>query len=44
MASADALVAAIDEVEERLQAHFPNLHWSFFESDAGKPRAEPAAL
>ena len=44
MASADALVAAIDEVEERLQAHFPNLHWSFFEPDAGKPRPKPAAL
>ena len=44
MASADALVAAIDEVEERLQAHFPSLHWSFFEPDAGKPQPEPAAL
>ncbi|MEO8014709.1 MAG: cation diffusion facilitator family transporter [Polaromonas sp.] len=44
MPSADALVAAIDEVEERLQAHFPSLHWSFFEPDAGNPRPEPAAL
>ncbi|RZL01406.1 MAG: cation diffusion facilitator family transporter [Rubrivivax sp.] len=35
MPSADALVAAIDEVEERLQAHFPALRWSFFEPDAG---------
>lgn len=35
MPSAEALVSAIDEVEERLQAHFPSLHWSFFEPDAG---------
>ena len=41
MTSAEALVVAIDEVEERLQAHFPNLNWSFFEPDAGKPRPEP---
>ncbi|MDB5938685.1 MAG: cation diffusion facilitator family transporter [Polaromonas sp.] len=42
MPSADALVAAIDAVEERLQAHFPDLHWSFFEPDAGKPPGQPA--
>jgi divalent metal cation (Fe/Co/Zn/Cd) transporter len=42
MPSADALIAAIDRVEERLQANFPNLHWSFFEPDAGNPRPLPA--
>jgi cation diffusion facilitator family transporter len=35
MPSADALVAAINEVEERMQAHFPLMRWSFFEPDAG---------
>jgi hypothetical protein len=44
MPSADALVCAIDEVEERLQAHFPNLRWSFFEPDAGKPKPKLGAL
>ncbi|QDL36625.1 cation diffusion facilitator family transporter [Rhodoferax sediminis] len=44
MPSADALVSAIDEVEERLQAHFPNLRWSFFEPDAGKPKPKLGAL
>jgi divalent metal cation (Fe/Co/Zn/Cd) transporter len=39
MPSADALVFAIDEVEERLQARFPGLRWSFFEPDAGLPKA-----
>jgi len=43
MPSADALVAAIDAVEERLQAHFPDLHWSFFEPDAGHARKPPPA-
>lgn len=43
MPSADALVAAIDAVEERLQAHFPDLHWSFFEPDAGHPPKPLAA-
>lgn len=40
MPSADALVSAIDEVEERMQAHFPTLRWSFFEPDAGTPSDE----
>ena len=44
MPSADALVSAIDEVEERLQAHFPSLHWSFFEPDAGIPKPRADAL
>jgi cation diffusion facilitator family transporter len=35
MPSADALVSAINDVEERMQAHFPGLRWSFFEPDAG---------
>lgn len=35
MPSADALVSAINDVEERMQAHFPVLRWSFFEPDAG---------
>lgn len=39
MPSADALVAAIDDVEERMQARFPGLRWSFFEPDAGLPQA-----
>lgn len=39
MPSADALVAAIDDVEERMQARFPDLRWSFFEPDAGTPKA-----
>lgn len=41
MPSAEALVAAIDEVEERLQARFPAVRWSFFEPDAGLPKAPP---
>lgn len=36
MPSADALVAAIDEVEERMQRQFPGLRWTFFEPDAGR--------
>ncbi|CAN5436871.1 cation diffusion facilitator family transporter [soil metagenome] len=44
MPSAEALVSAIDVVEERLQARFPNLHWSFFEPDAGIPKAGPGAI
>jgi len=43
MPSAEALVSAIDEVEERLQARFPSLHWSFFEPDAGKPKPPSGA-
>jgi len=43
MPSADALVAAIDVVEERLQAQFPDLHWSFFEPDDGHPPKPPSA-
>jgi divalent metal cation (Fe/Co/Zn/Cd) transporter len=35
MPTADALVSAIDDVEERMQAQFPHLRWSFFEPDAG---------
>ncbi len=44
MPSAEALVSAIDEVEERLQAHFPDLRWSFFEPDAGTLRPKLHAL
>jgi divalent metal cation (Fe/Co/Zn/Cd) transporter len=36
MPSAVALVAAIDEVEERMQREFPGLRWTFFEPDAGR--------
>lgn len=44
MPNADALVSAIDDVEERMQAHFPSLRWSFFEPDAGTPQAKMADL
>ena len=44
MPSADALVSAIDDVEERMQAHFPHLRWSFFEPDAGTGKAKVGDL
>ena len=44
MPSADALVSAIDDVEERMQAHFPHLRWSFFEPDAGTAQAKVGEL
>ncbi|MDB5963637.1 MAG: cation diffusion facilitator family transporter [Polaromonas sp.] len=44
MPSADALVAAIDAVEERMQAKFPHLRWSFFEPDAGVAKVSPSKL
>jgi cation diffusion facilitator family transporter len=37
MPSAEALVEAINQVEERMQQEFPAMRWSFFEPDAGLP-------
>ena len=44
MPSADALVSAIDDVEERMRARFPDLHWSLFGPDAGSSSATSTDL
>lgn len=35
MPSADALVSAVNQVDDRLQKRFPQIQYSFFEPDNG---------